>query len=46
MAEGISPLGTLYMDGKYIDSLQKKFGTQNQNIPKYEIIIFHEMDNF
>ncbi len=27
ITEGISPLGTLYMDGKYIDSLQKKFGT-------------------
>lgn len=25
--EGISPLGWTYMDGKYIDSLQKKFGS-------------------
>jgi len=25
--EGISPLGTLYMDGKYIESVQNKFGT-------------------
>jgi N-acetyl sugar amidotransferase len=25
--EGISPLGWLYMDGKYIESVQKKFGT-------------------
>ena len=26
--EGISPLGWLYMDGKYIESVQKKFGTR------------------
>lgn len=25
--EGISPLGWLYMDGKYIESVQKQFGT-------------------
>lgn len=25
--EGISPLGMLYMDGKYIESVQKKYGT-------------------
>jgi N-acetyl sugar amidotransferase len=25
--EGISPLGWLYMDGKYIETIQKKFGT-------------------
>ncbi|MFC2091922.1 N-acetyl sugar amidotransferase [Elusimicrobiota bacterium] len=25
--EGISPLGWLYMDGKYIEDVQKKFGT-------------------
>lgn len=27
MAEGVSPLGHLYMDGKYIASVQKQFGT-------------------
>lgn len=27
IAEGISPLGTLYMDGKYISSVHKMFGT-------------------
>lgn len=27
MAEGLSPLGTLYMDGKYIESVHKQFGT-------------------
>lgn len=26
--EGISPLGWLYMDGKYIQSIQRRFGTQ------------------
>lgn len=26
MAEGISPLGTIYMDGKYIESVHKLFG--------------------
>jgi N-acetyl sugar amidotransferase len=26
--EGISPLGWLYMDGKYIESVQKRFGTR------------------
>lgn len=26
-AEGISPLGTMYADGKYIASVQKRFGT-------------------
>ncbi len=26
-AEGISPLGTFYVDGKYIKSIQKKFGS-------------------
>jgi N-acetyl sugar amidotransferase len=26
--EGISPLGWLYMDGKYIDSVQRRFGTR------------------
>ncbi|MCI0472928.1 MAG: LPS biosynthesis protein, partial [Ignavibacteria bacterium] len=26
MTEGISPLGTMYVDGKYIESLQKQFG--------------------
>ncbi len=28
MAEGVSPLGTLYMDGKYIRSIHKRFGTR------------------
>lgn len=27
MAEGVSPLGALYMDGKYIESVHKQFGT-------------------
>lgn len=27
MAEGLSPLGTIYMDGKYIESVHKMFGT-------------------
>jgi len=27
-SEGICPLGWLYMDGKYIESVQKKYGTQ------------------
>jgi hypothetical protein len=27
IAEGVSPLGTLYMDGKYIASVHKQFGT-------------------
>lgn len=26
-AEGVSPLGTMYIDGKYIQAVQKKFGT-------------------
>lgn len=26
--EGVSPLGWLYMDGKYIESIQKQFGTR------------------
>lgn len=26
MAEGLSPLGTIYMDGKYIESVHKQFG--------------------
>jgi len=26
-SEGIAPLGWIYMDGKYINSIQKKFGT-------------------
>jgi N-acetyl sugar amidotransferase len=26
IAEGVSPIGTLYMDGKYIKSVHKKFG--------------------
>ena len=28
IAEGISPLGTMYADGKYLQSVQKKFGTR------------------
>jgi N-acetyl sugar amidotransferase len=31
IAEGISPLGTLYMDGKYIPSVHKMFGTMPMN---------------
>lgn len=29
--EGISPLGWLYMDGKYIQSVHRKFGTRRMN---------------
>lgn len=28
IAEGISPLGTMYADGKYLQSVQKKFGSK------------------
>jgi N-acetyl sugar amidotransferase len=31
VAEGISPLGTLYMDGKYIRSVHKMFGSMRMN---------------
>lgn len=35
-AEGVSPLGTMYIDGKYIQDVQKKFG-------KYSIKTFPNM---
>ena len=37
--EGVSPLGWLYMDGKYIESVQKQFGT-------YKIKTFPNMSMF
>lgn len=30
ITEGISPMGTNYFDGKYIDDVYKKYGTQNE----------------
>ncbi len=31
ITEGVSPLGTLYMDGKYISSIHKKFGSMKMD---------------
>ena len=39
--EGISPLGWLYMDGKYIESVQKKFGTYKlKTFPNMSMLSF------
>ncbi|HAB53651.1 MAG TPA: LPS biosynthesis protein, partial [Ignavibacteriales bacterium] len=38
-AEGVSPLGSFYVDGKYIESIQKKFG-------KFKIKTFPNMNFF
>lgn len=44
VAEGISPLGTLYMDGKYIESVHKQFGTIP--IPTYPNMTFGRFMNW
>ncbi|MCU0372049.1 MAG: N-acetyl sugar amidotransferase [Ignavibacteria bacterium] len=39
--EGISPLGTMYVDGKYIESLQKQFGNMKiQTFPNMKMAAF------
>ena len=39
--EGVSPLGWLYMDGKYIESVQKKFGTHKlKTFPNMSMLSF------
>jgi N-acetyl sugar amidotransferase len=39
--EGISPLGMLYMDGKYIDSVHKQFGTiKMKTYPNMKMVRF------
>lgn len=41
MAEGVSPLATAYIDGKYIESVQKEFGTQRlKTFPNMSLISF------
>ncbi|HUP59821.1 MAG TPA: N-acetyl sugar amidotransferase [Thermoanaerobaculia bacterium] len=40
-SEGISPLGWLYMDGKYIESVQKAYGTRPlKTFPNLELFSF------
>jgi hypothetical protein len=39
--EGVAPLGWVYMDGKYIESVQKQFGTMSlKTYPKMPMINF------
>ncbi|MDA2935702.1 N-acetyl sugar amidotransferase [Patescibacteria group bacterium AH-259-L05] len=41
MAEGVSPLGTMYFDGKYIDDIQKKLGTYKiKTFPNMKLLTF------
>ena len=41
MAEGVSPIGYMYADGKYIESIQKKFGTcKIKSYPNMSILSF------
>jgi hypothetical protein len=41
MAEGVSPIGYMYADGKYIESIQKKFGTcKIKSYPNMPILSF------
>jgi len=41
MAEGVSPVGYMYADGKYIESIQKKFGTcKIKSYPNMPILSF------
>jgi hypothetical protein len=40
-AEGVSPLGTMYIDGKYIWAVQKKFGTYRiKTFPNMPLLTF------
>ncbi len=40
-AEGVSPLGMMYADGKYIESVQKKFGTYKiETFPNMSLLSF------
>ena len=40
-AEGVSPLGSAYVDGKYIESIQKQFGTYPiKTFPNMKLLTF------
>ncbi len=41
VTEGVSPIGTLYMDGKYIKSVHKKFGSRKmKTYPNMDFMTF------
>lgn len=41
VTEGVSPLGSFYVDGKYIEDIQKKFGTYKiKTFPNMKLLTF------